>query len=743
MCLPDVFKGGRCFTLSPAPLLTLVATLLFCCVPAQSRAATNLVTTLADDGPGSLRQTIAGAAPGDTIMFATPAGSLSLTQELVLAKDLNLVGPGWNNLSISGNKVTRLFRIAANATALISGLTLCNGQSSNGINGLSGELSPTPGTAGEPGGAIWTAGTLALNDCVLRDNSSGRGGNGAASQYSASRGAEGGAGGAIYSTGLLTLSNCLIFQNVSGAGGVSGQASTYSVTGGQGGAGGAICSMGPLSVFGTVIRSNQTGAGASTVLEAAGAMGGAGGGVWCAGSLIATDSSFLQNATGNGGNGGADNSVAGPGAAGGDGGGVWCGGALAMTNCSLSRNSCGAGGRGGGAGNLGFATCGWGGGGGSGCALYCTNMTCLFGCTVDNNAGGGGGDGGSGDNGGGGGAGSSGAGIYSVSEIVLIACTVSSNHCGTGGNGGSGHPGPFGGGGYAGSGGGGGFGAGICALRELWMTNCTITDNVCGNGGETGYGSLSTGFGGQGGSGGGVCLDWGTNAACSASCSIIGNRAGSPGSGPAGVGTPGTGGGILNNPNRLQSVLNTIIADNSGTVPDASGDFVSLGHNLVGVTNGSTGFTSPGDRVGSLLSPLACRVGPLADNGGPTWTMALLPDSPALEAGTAVGIPGTDQRGVLRPQGVFVDIGAFEHEYNIPAIFSAAFQGQDFRIQCFGLPSRGYLILGSTNLLSWSEVKAVTSSDTGAFDYTDPGALNRETFFYRLQAAPVAAPEPR
>ena len=51
-------------------------------------------------------------------------------------------------------------------------------------------------------------------------------------------------------------------------------------------------------------------------------------------------------------------------------------------------------------------------------------------------------------------------------------------------------------------------------------------------------------------------------------------------------------------------------------------------------------------------------LGPLANNGGPTQTMALLPGSPAIDAGVTVAGVTTDQRGVLRPQGFAPDIGA-------------------------------------------------------------------------------------
>jgi hypothetical protein len=83
------------------------------------------------------------------------------------------------------------------------------------------------------------------------------------------------------------------------------------------------------------------------------------------------------------------------------------------------------------------------------------------------------------------------------------------------------------------------------------------------------------------------------------------------------------------------------------------GEFVSGGHNLFSDTPGVA--LDPTDLVNT--DPL---LGPLADNGGPTMTMALLPGSPAIDAGVPVPGVTTDQRGVPRPQGQAPDIGAFE-----------------------------------------------------------------------------------
>ena len=63
--------------------------------------------------------------------------------------------------------------------------------------------------------------------------------------------------------------------------------------------------------------------------------------------------------------------------------------------------------------------------------------------------------------------------------------------------------------------------------------------------------------------------------------------------------------------------------------------------------------------MGTSASPIDARLGPLQNNGGPTLTHALLPGSPALDAGDPT-LTGTDQRGVSRPQGPRADIGAFE-----------------------------------------------------------------------------------
>jgi hypothetical protein len=70
--------------------------------------------------------------------------------------------------------------------------------------------------------------------------------------------------------------------------------------------------------------------------------------------------------------------------------------------------------------------------------------------------------------------------------------------------------------------------------------------------------------------------------------------------------------------------------------------------------------------VGTADDPIDPRLGPLAFNGGPTRTHALLAGSPAIDHGDNSGAPATDQRGVARRRdgdgngSQITDIGAFE-----------------------------------------------------------------------------------
>ncbi|MDQ6787677.1 MAG: carboxypeptidase-like regulatory domain-containing protein, partial [Acidobacteriota bacterium] len=127
------------------------------------------------------------------------------------------------------------------------------------------------------------------------------------------------------------------------------------------------------------------------------------------------------------------------------------------------------------------------------------------------------------------------------------------------------------------------------------------------------------------------------------------------------AGTGGVGG--VDTTGNLTSISNTIIAGNTGSnKQDVSGTFTSNGYNLIGNTTGSSGWTTT-----DLLNVNA-RLAPLDNYGWFTRTHALLPDSPAIDAGELAVNPDSgspiriDQRTFPRPgdSSGKVDIGAYE-----------------------------------------------------------------------------------
>ena len=136
-------------------------------------------------------------------------------------------------------------------------------------------------------------------------------------------------------------------------------------------------------------------------------------------------------------------------------------------------------------------------------------------------------------------------------------------------------------------------------------------------------------------------------------------------SGNTTAGADAAGGGISGTQITLDlfDIRNSIVAGNAATGstdPDIAGVITgSNGHNVFG-------SDVAGNIVGDLENVPASLLlaGGLADNGGPTQTIALrdAPDNPALAGADPADTPATDQRGEVRPQpaGTAPDIGAFE-----------------------------------------------------------------------------------
>ncbi len=113
-------------------------------------------------------------------------------------------------------------------------------------------------------------------------------------------------------------------------------------------------------------------------------------------------------------------------------------------------------------------------------------------------------------------------------------------------------------------------------------------------------------------------------------------------------------GGIINH-------KNTLLANNklNSTAVNCSSylDIVSLGGNLSDDNTCTTKFTQPTDK--NSTNPL---LGTLTSFDPYNYVLPLLSGSPAIDAGVSSGAPNVDQRGISRPQGSGIDIGAYEYQ---------------------------------------------------------------------------------
>jgi hypothetical protein len=190
---------------------------------------------------------------------------------------------------------------------------------------------------------------------------------------------------------------------------------------------------------------------------------------------------------------------------------------------------------------------------------------------------------------------------------------------------------------------GGLYNAGPATMTKV--TNCTFSNNEAI---------------GNGASGGGIYNTQGATLTLT-NCTVAYNSAAAN----------GIGGGIDNVAGSTLNLFNTIVAENTaGSSPDVAGTINTADHNLIGDGTGSKIVTDEGgNQIGGIngAAVIDPRLGPLADNGGPTQTIALLRGSPAIgmaddNALISAGVT-TDQRGHARTDhfGLATDIGAYEY----------------------------------------------------------------------------------
>jgi hypothetical protein len=594
----------------------------------KSHAATIAVTSTNDSGPGTLRYALANAADGDTIDASSISGTILLTSntELLVTNSVNIIGPGPALLAVSRRRYPygRIFHVGSNAVVKISSVTITNGlgpspnvvmsvSTSNDYQtqDLSGVALIDSSDAVDAAGGIYNQrATLTVSNCVLTGNYAGY-------------------GSGIYNDhGKLVISACTLRGNFAGGGGgvyndgtSSGTATVEIVNStltvntadyGEGEGGGVenVASSGgfaSLQIVNSIVSNNKA------------ISSGYGGGVENAASggtaTVQITNSILSSNSASHFGGGIDNYAQNGGLA-----------IVEVANTSLSGN------KGGGIANRGeyggFATMD------------------IKGCTLNGNYGGNGG------------------GIYNQGATLRIAnSTISSNSTVYGAGGGAcnqcyGDP------------------------ASLEIRDCTLTGNSASSGNGiynvsgaeggtatvlvvnstlSGNSATNTKFGSD------IynyadcswyddsCLGHGGFASLQIANSTLSGSSATNGIPNTSIYNETHGSGTA-----VVTIASTILdAGTPGlTVTNDSGTITSLGHNLSSDDGG--GFlTATGDQTNT--DPM---LGPLQDNGGPTFTCALLPGSPAINAGDPnfTPPPEFDQRGPGFPRVAYgrIDIGAFE-----------------------------------------------------------------------------------
>jgi hypothetical protein len=604
--------------------------------------STDIVTSLADSGAGSLRQTIAGAASGDAIQFASTlmGGTIVLTSgELVIGQSLTITGLGASNLSISGNGASTVFAVSAATTVNISGLTITDGNAGVGEGGgiyNDGSLTLTNCTLSADNALVSVATTLGFTGGDAGDgggvfNDSGGTLTMSGTTITSSRAD---VGGALYNNGgHVTITNSVLFNSDAeqGAGLLNTAGGIVNITGSSitqndaiEEAGGGICNENStLTITGSTVSSNT----ATTY----------GGGIAnMANGTLTVSSTVLQSNTADQYGGGIFN---------------FTGALVTINNSSTISSNTAAGLFGGGlfdyegttnvvsstfSGNTSTFV-------GGGIADFAGTIN-LTGSTFSDN-------GNFNDQAGG--------ALYIFADTVTVtSSTFSSNEAQNGG-----------------------------AIYQdnnssLEVSDSTLQNNVAevdGGGAfisSTAFFSNSTISGNQAQNGGGL-ISFGVITA--ADTTIAGNVASA------------SGGGLYVMPNDTATLYNTIVATNTLSNHTTQSDITgTLDHVLAaGQTKSSDDLIGTGGS-GGLSNGVRHNIvganpdlGALQNNGGPTNTMALQTGSPAINAGSnglALDANGvmltTDQRGAgfARVVGGTVDIGAYEVQSaspsNSPALVS-------------------------------------------------------------------------
>jgi hypothetical protein len=292
------------------------------------------VTSLADTGPGTLRDALASTPNFGTIDFQPGlTGTISLTSAgLLVTRNVTIQGPGAGVLTVSGSNLFTVFSIGVGLNVTMLDFTVANGSmvgaggqpdqpggqafgagitsfgnlslyrmilaNNHVTGGNGGNSNGVQGAAGgdAQGAALFTSGNLNVFNSVFTGNSA-LGGTGGPDFGTGTGGVGGqGLGGAVYNTGTAHFTNSLLTNNTA-TGGNGGSGPTAGV--GGAGIGGAIDNIGgaSLTLIYCTFDANVAAGGADS---GSGSQGGTGGGLanLTNATAVLTDTLIAQNMAG-------------------------------------------------------------------------------------------------------------------------------------------------------------------------------------------------------------------------------------------------------------------------------------------------------------------------------------------------------------------------------------------------------------------------------------------------------------
>lgn len=261
-------------------------------------------------------------------------------------------------------------------------------------------------------------------------------------------------------------------------------------------------------------------------------------------------------------------------------------------------------------------------------------------------------------------------------------------------------------------------GAGIYNSGQFKATNCTIAGNIALAG--FGYSSSGQAYLPNGNATGGGIYNNGFTTLMNVT--LANNYCDATGNGTNGF----SAGDQIENRGSV-SLHNSLLAY-AGPNGNVYGGVTDDGHNIS--SDGTAGLFASGTSYNFTDPKLLA----LADNGGATLTMALASNSPAIDNGDSSGAPNSDQRGLLRPFGDGMDIGAFEYGAIYPSPspmnFNLTASAPNLFLNFTASPPFTYHLQSSTNLTSWSDVETIGafSSPSNITRTISPAGIARKFF---------------